>query len=108
MKLGDGAKQAFLAAAEHYAPEVLGKKRFEYYDDYYTWRGRVYRPLDKYFMGIDPVKKVLELLTSMGFDARKIMVDDEDREKKSPSAFCFSIRVPDDVRVVFQESISFL
>lgn len=102
MKLGDGAKDAFLTAAEHYAPEVLGKKKYEYYDDYYTWRGRIYRPLNKYFEGMDPVKKVLELLTSMGFDPRKIKVDDEDREKKSPSAFCFSIRVPDDVRVVFR------
>ena len=102
MKLGDGAREAFLKAAEHYAPEVLGKREYEYYDDYYTWRGRIYRPLNKYFEGMDPVKKVLHVLSSMGFDPTKIKVDDEDREKKSPSAFCFSIRVPDDVRVVFR------
>jgi len=57
MKLGDGAKDTFLTAAEHYAPEVLGKKKYEYYDDYYTWRGRIYRPLKQVFRGNGPCKE---------------------------------------------------
>ncbi|UCE28491.1 MAG: hypothetical protein JSV85_04185, partial [Candidatus Bathyarchaeota archaeon] len=41
IRLGDGAKDAFLTAAEHFVSEVLGKEKMEYYDDFYTWRGRV-------------------------------------------------------------------
>jgi len=106
-KLGLGAKEAFLRAAEHYAPEVLGKDRYEYYDDYYTWRGRIYRPLNRYFENLDPLKKISELLKSLNVDLSKISVDAEDRPKKSPSAFCFSIKVPDDVRVVYRKVAPF-
>ncbi|RLE53978.1 MAG: hypothetical protein DRJ26_02485 [Candidatus Methanomethylicota archaeon] len=106
-KIGLGAKEAYLKAAEHYAPEILGKKKVEYYDDYYTWRGRIYRPLNKYFEHLDPVEKVIELLKGLNIDPSKIKVDAEDREKKSPSAFCFWIRVPDDVRVVYRRVAPF-
>ena len=106
-KLGSGAKETFLKAADHYAPEVLGKDKYEYYDDYYTWRGRIYRPLNKYFEGLNPIDKVIELLKCLEVDPSKISVDDEDRPKKSPSAFCFWIKVPDDVRVVYRKVAPF-
>jgi len=101
-RLGDGAKESFLMAAEQYAPEVLSKKNLEYYDDYYTWNGRIFRPLSKHFEGLSPLEEVNSFLSKLGFDASKIKVDDEDREKKSPSAFCFGIQIPNDVRVVYR------
>ncbi len=107
MKLGDGARDAFLAATDHFAPEVLGKKKTEYYDDYYTWRGRIFRPLNRHFEGINALNKVREFLTKFGFDPAKIKVDDEDREKKSPSAFCFGIQIPNDVRVSYRKESPF-
>lgn len=103
IRLGDGAKDTFLAAAEHFATEVLGKKKTEYYDDYYTWRGRIYKPLNKYFEKIDALDEVRRFLVAFGFNPSKIMVDAEDREKKSPSAFCFGIQIPNDVRVCFRK-----
>jgi hypothetical protein len=102
-RLGDGAKGTFLAAAEHFATEVLGKKKMEYYDDYYTWRGHIYKPLNKHFEKIDALNEVKRFLIAFGFDPSKIMVDAEDREKKSPSAFCFGIQIPNDVRVCFRK-----
>ncbi len=103
MRLGDGAREPFLKAAEHYAPEVLGKKNVEYFDDYYTWNGRIFRPLSRYFEGLSPLERVRSFLGAWGFDAGMIKVDDEDREKKSPSAFCFGIQIPNDVRVVYRK-----
>ena len=103
MQLGDGARESFLKAAEHYAPEILGKRKVEYFDDYYAWNGRIFRPLSKYFEGTSPLEKVRTFLSAWGFDAARIKVDDEDREKKSPSAFCFGIHIPNDVRVVYRK-----
>ncbi|KPV65266.1 MAG: hypothetical protein AOA65_0301 [Candidatus Bathyarchaeota archaeon BA1] len=103
MRLGDGARDAFLAAADHYAPQVLGKKKVEYYDDFYTWRGRIFRPINKYFEGVNALDEVMKFLRTFGFDPTKIKVDDEDREKKSPSAFCFGIQIPNDVRVCYRK-----
>ncbi|UCG45645.1 MAG: hypothetical protein JSV58_02385 [Candidatus Bathyarchaeota archaeon] len=103
MKLGDGARDAFLAAAEHLVAKVLGKKNFEYYDDFYTWRGRIYRPLGKHFEKIDGLDEVRRFLVTFGFDPSRIKVDAEDREKKSPSAFCFGIQIPNDIRICFRK-----
>jgi len=103
IRLGDGAKDTFLAAAAHFAPEVLGKKKMEYYDDYYTWRGHIYEPLKRYFEKIDALDEVKRFLVAFGFNPSKIMVDAEDREKKSPSAFCYGIQIPNDVRVCFRK-----
>jgi len=103
IRLGEGAKQSFLTAADHYAPEVLNKDKMEYYDDFYTWRGRIYEPLNEYFEGKNPLDHVKRVLTSLGFDPSKIKVDDEDREKKSPSASCWGIQVPNDVRILYRK-----
>jgi len=103
MRLGDGAREPFLKAAEQYAPEILGKSKVEYFDDYYTWNGRIFRPLSRYFEGLSPLERVRSFLIGWGFDADKVKVDDEDREKKSPSAFCFGIQIPNDVRVVYRK-----
>jgi hypothetical protein len=102
--LGDGARKSFLEAADHFAPEILGKDSFDYYDDFYLARGRIYSPLNKHFLKKNPQKSIEKVLTKLGFgeELHKIKVDNEDREKKSPSAFCFSIQVPNDIRVVYK------
>jgi hypothetical protein len=102
--LGDGARKPFLAATEHFAPEVLGKEAFDYYDDFYLTRGRIYSPLNKHLAKKNPLKAIERVLTHLGFgeDLQRIKIDKEDREKKSPSAFCFGIQIPNDVRVVYK------
>ncbi|MHA2176323.1 MAG: M3 family metallopeptidase [Candidatus Hodarchaeales archaeon] len=105
--LGDGARKVFLESADHYAPEIIGKESFDYYDDFYLARGRIYSPLNKYFdfAKKNPQKIMEKLLSNLGFNSnlQQIKVDNENREKKSPSAFCFGIQIPDDVRVVYKK-----
>jgi len=100
-KLGTTAKPHFQEALEHYSMEILGKPA-EYYDDFYLFRGKIYKPINKYFEGVNPVKMVHKALTTLGFDLSKIKVDGEDRPKKYPSAVCFGIHVPNDVRILFK------
>ncbi|MFX1516231.1 MAG: M3 family metallopeptidase [Promethearchaeota archaeon] len=104
LALGDGARKTFLQAANHYAPEILNKESFEYFDDFYLARARIYSPLNTHFEKKNPISAVKGFLSEWGFteDLAKIKVDSENREKKSPSAFCFGVQVPNDVRVVFK------
>jgi len=104
LALGDGARKPFLQAANHYAPEILNKETFEYFDDFYLARARIYSPLNTYFEKKNPISAVKSFLSDWGFeqDFAKIKVDSENREKKSPSAFCFGVEIPNDVRVVFK------
>jgi len=102
-KLGDGAKQTFLTTAEHFAPKVLHKTKIEYYDDFYTWRGRIYQPLSKYLEEKKPLNEVLQLLTNLGFNPSAIKVDDKDRPNKSPSASCWGIQIPNDIRILYRK-----
>ena len=102
-RLGDGAKQTFLTAADRFAPQVLHKTTTEYYDDFYTWRGRIYKPLNKYLEGKNPLSEIRRFLTDLNFDPSTIKVDDEDRPKKSPSASCWGIQVPNDVRILYRK-----
>jgi oligoendopeptidase F len=54
---------------------------------------------EKYF----PKEKLIEIVKNtyreMGFEFKNIKIDTEDREKKNPRAVCFSIVVPDDIRL---------
>jgi len=102
-KLGDGAKQTFLAAADHFAPQVLRKATTEYYDDYYTWRSRIYKPLNRYLEGKNPLSEILRFLKNLSFDPSTIKVDDEDRPNKTPSASCWGIQIPNDVRILYRK-----
>jgi len=67
------------------------------------WRGRIFRPLNRYFEGKDALNEVQRFLGSFGFETAKIKVDVEDREKKSPSAFCFGIQIPNDIRICYRK-----
>ncbi|WXG47247.1 MAG: M3 family metallopeptidase [Candidatus Atabeyarchaeum deiterrae] len=101
-ELGDGARNHFLKAAEHYAPEALHKPKTEYFDDFYTWRGRIYKPLDRILKDKNPIAAIRKVLTTLGFNYSKIKVDAEDRPNKSPSASCWGINVPNDVRILYR------
>lgn len=103
MKLGDGAKQTFLSAAGHFAHQILNKAKAEYYDDFYTWRGRIFRPLNKHLEGKDPLDEVQKFLRTLSFDTAVINVDAEDRPNKSPSASCWGIQIPNDVRILYRD-----
>lgn len=100
-QLGEGARSTFLKTAEKYAHEIKNGP-FEYYDDFYFFRSQVFRPLDDHFKGIDSIPEVHKVLRRLGFAVDQIKVDNEDRPKKSPSAFCFGIRIPQDVRIVYK------
>ena len=100
-QLGSTAKPHFQKALEYYSKEILGKPA-EYYDDFYLFRGKIYKPINKYFKDVDPVEMVHKALTKLGFDLSKIKVDGEDRPKKYPSAVCFGIQIPNDVRILFK------
>lgn len=102
--LGDLARKSFLSASDHFAPEILGKESFEYYDDFYVARGKIYSPLNKYLEKKNPLKVIERVLSKWGFDKdfSQIRIDSENREKKTPSAFCFGITIPTDVRVVYK------
>jgi oligoendopeptidase F len=106
-KLGDGAKKVFLSSAQYFAPQVLHKDAVEYYDDYYTWGGRIYVPLNRYFEGKNPLTEVARFLGALGFDYSTIKVDAEDRPNKSPSASCWGINVPNDVRILYRKVTPF-
>jgi hypothetical protein len=106
-KLGDGARKPFLKAAEHYAPEILHKPEMEYFDDFYTWRGRIYKPLDTILKDKNPLGAVQKVLVALGFDPSRIKVDAEDRPNKSPSASCWGINVPNDIRILYRKTSPF-
>lgn len=98
-KLGSAVKKPFREALGHFALEVK-KAPAEYYDDFYYFRGRIFRPLDRIFAKFDPVEMPVRQLKRLGFDTRRIHVDVEDRPKKTPSAVAFFVQIPNDARVL--------
>lgn len=102
-RLGDGAKQTFLTAADQLSSQILHKTKTEYYDDFYTWRGRIYKPLNKYLEGKNPLDEIRLFLANLSFDPFTIKVDDKDRPKKSPGASCWGIQIPNDVRILYRK-----
>ena len=98
-KLGAAVKKPFREALEEYAMKVK-KAPAEYYDDFYYFRGRIFRPLDKIFASFDAAQMPIRQLKRMGFDTTKINVDVEYRPKKTPSAVAFFVQIPNDARVL--------
>jgi hypothetical protein len=98
-KLGSAVRKPFREALDHFAMEIK-KAPAEYYDDFYYFRGRIFRPLDKIFSKFDPAEMPVRQLRRFGFDTRKIHVDVEDRPKKTPSAVAFFVQIPNDARVL--------
>jgi hypothetical protein len=98
-KLGSAVKKPFREALQDYALEIK-KAPAEYYDDFYYFRGRIFRPLDKIFSKFDPAEMPVRQLKRLGFDTKKIHVDVEDRPRKTPSAVALFVQIPNDARVL--------
>lgn len=98
-KLGSAVRKPFREALAEFSMEIK-KEPAEYYDDFYYFRGRVFKPLDKIFSKFDPAAMPIRQLKRLGFETKKIHVDVEDRPKKTPSAVCFFVQIPNDTRVL--------
>lgn len=102
----DAARQAgpaFGKAAEEFSREILGKG-FEYYDDMYVFRHSIYNPVDAHFAKVDFVEEFHSLGTRLGFAVETVGIDGEAREGKFSSPVCFGVRIPGDVRVLYQRT----
>jgi hypothetical protein len=97
------AGPAFRAAAEELGEEILGKG-FEYYDDMYVFRHAIYAPVDPHLARVDFVAEFLRLGKRLGFRPEEISIDREAREGKFSSPVCFGVKIPGDVRVLYQRS----
>ncbi len=106
-RLGELARAPFRDSLSRYSSEIIGRPA-EYYDDYYFFRGRVFR---KYAATLPtkerPIGKVVKTMKRMGLDASRIFVDDEDRKGKNASAFCAGIKIPTDVRISYRKANPF-
>lgn len=99
-KMGEGARRPF-AHSLSLASQIIGRTP-EYYDDFYYFRNRIFRDVEKPFAKVDPVMAVKRTLKLMGFDLSAISFDVEDRPTKYPSPICFFVKIPNDIRVLYK------
>ncbi len=99
-EMGHRARTLFLSEL-NCGNELIGKDP-EYYDDFYFFRNRIFRGIEKYFLKTDPVITVKKTLRSIGFDFSKIHFDTNDRPNKYPSPICFFVKIPEDIRVLYK------
>lgn len=105
--LGDRARSPFMKGAERYSEELFGKP-FDYYDDMYVFRSRVYQPLRRHFAKLkNPIGIVKDVFDGMDLDLSRVNVDDGDRPGKTPSPVTFYVQIPDDVRILFRQTDPF-
>lgn len=100
------AKPHFRKAAEELAPEVIGKP-MEYFDDMYVWRHVIYKPVDPRFERVEFVEQMKQVARNMGFPVDAVAIDGEVRPGKYSSPVCFGVRIPGDVRVLYQRTSPF-
>lgn len=105
-KLGRTVKKRFREELRRYSKEVKGDEP-EYYDDFYYFRGKIYVPLNRFFKGFDPAIEPLKQVKKLGLNLKHVHVDAEDRPKKTPSAICFFIQIPNDIRFLVKPSSPF-
>lgn len=68
----------------------------------FAFKGEEY---DRYFSKNRLVEAFFETLSAMGIEPgsySNITIDNEEREKKSPRAFCAPVRVPEDIKLVIK------
>lgn len=97
------AKPAFLREAAAFSEEILGKP-FDHYDDMYVFRHAIFEPVDPHFARVDFRAAFAKVGKRLGFDVDAIHVDGEPREGKFSSPVCFGVRIPGDVRVLYQRT----
>lgn len=101
------ARSEFQRLADHYAAELFGKPRMEYFDDMYLYRGSIYAPIDAAFSRVDAVAALRGTARTLGLPFDEVAIDAEPRDGKYASPVCFGIRVPGDVRVLYQRTSPF-
>lgn len=99
-EMGQRARISFLSELDC-GNQLIGKDP-EYFDDFYFFRNRIFRRIEKYFFKINPVAAVKRTLESIGFDFSKIHFDTSDRPNKYPSPICFFVKIPGDIRVLYK------
>ena len=99
-EMGERARISFLSEI-NCGSQLIGKDP-EYFDDFYFFRNRIFRGVEKYFFKINPVAVVKRTLGSIGFDFSKIHFDTSDRPNKYPSPICFFVKIPGDIRVLYK------
>lgn len=97
------ARPEFQKAMEGFSQEILGKP-FEYYDDMYVFRHSVFGPVDPAFAHVDFEAEFAKLGRFLGFAVDEVHVDGEPREGKFSSPVCFGVKIPGDVRVLYQRT----
>ncbi|MCB1217031.1 hypothetical protein KDL44_06545 [bacterium] len=99
----DETDEIFEQRLRHYASIAgLGDRELRSCDLGYILRARQY---DGMFASDDMVPALARTLRGMGIDLdsqKNVLIDLEDRPRKSPRAFCVSIRAPQDVRIVLK------
>ncbi|HWG90389.1 MAG TPA: M3 family metallopeptidase [Candidatus Thermoplasmatota archaeon] len=101
------ARPEFERLAAKLTPEVLGKDRMEYYDDMYVYRHEIYSPFDHVFKDLDYTTQMKAVARRLGFAVDRVAIDGEPREGKYSSPVCFGVRIPGDVRILYQRTSPF-
>jgi hypothetical protein len=99
--MGRQARKPFQESLRTISRKVLGREA-DYYDDFYFFRNRVFRDLEKHFARQSPPDQVRQTLAGMGFNLSSIAFDTENRKEKYPSPICFFVQVPTDIRVLYK------
>ncbi|MFQ5837909.1 MAG: hypothetical protein ACE5HJ_03910 [Thermoplasmata archaeon] len=100
---GTRAKPHFLEMVEELSPEVIGKP-MEYFDDFYVFRHVINDRFNPYFEEVDYYGLLRKTAEYLGLKAEDVNVDGEPREGKHSSPVCFGIRIPGDVRILYQST----
>jgi len=98
--MGKQARKPF-SEAILLSSKIIGRHP-EYFDDFYFFRNRIFRDVEKPFIKTDAVTSVKRSLKAMGFDLAVITFDIENRARKYPSPICFFVKIPDDIRVLYK------
>ena len=99
-------KPLFEKYLKEHSKSFLGKE-IEYYDDYYFVRNNIMDIIQTEFSHLDPIEKVKKIVQDLNFNFDAIGLDDKDRPEKNPSASCWPINVPEDVRVLYKKEAPF-
>ena len=92
-------KKQFNKEIEKFMQEKFNKP-FEYYDDLYYVRNVLF---DDFNIKNDPVKECTQVFKKMGFDLKKIKIDNKNRRNKTATACCFGIDPGKDVRIMYKK-----
>ncbi len=82
------AKKSFKETLLDIGKAIFAKEP-AYYDDFYYFRNKIYSVIKSNFLGIESVKEIKKILTSMEFDLSRIHFDIEDGKNKYHHLYAF-------------------